>query len=91
MPVKERTEDGSVFIANCRAELDRLIEQSPDIPEDIVNAFVKRFPEPETDESGNQIKSGYEFFRPEILDIKPIKIYRDNAAEEKENLKLKEH
>ena len=86
LPVKERTEDGSVFIANCRAELDRLIEQSPDIPEDIVNAFVKRFPEPETDESGNQIKSGYEFFRPEILDIKPIKIYRDNAAEEKRKL-----
>ena len=41
LPVKERTEDGSVFIANCRAELDRLIEQSPDIPEDIVNAFEK--------------------------------------------------
>ena len=87
LPVKERTEDGSVFIANCRTELDRLIEQSPDIPEDIINAFVKRFPEPERDASGNKIKSGYEFFRPEILDIKPIKIYRDNAAEEKRKLK----
>lgn len=87
LPVKERTEDGSVFIANCRAELDRLIEQSPDIPEDIVNAFVKTFPEPEFDISGNKTKSGYEFFRPEILDIKPIKIYRDNAAEEKRKLK----
>lgn len=87
LPVKERTEDGSVFISNCRAELDRLIEQSPDIPEDIVNAFVKRFPEPVRDASGNTTKSGYEFFRPEILDIKPIKIYRDNAAEEKRKLK----
>ncbi len=87
LPVKERTEDGSVFIANCRTELDRLIEQSPDIPEDIVAAFVKRFPEPERDLSGNTTKSGYEFFRPEILDIKPIKIYRDNAAEEKRKLK----
>ena len=87
LPIKERTEDGSVFISNCRAELDRLIEQSPDIPEDIVTAFVKRFPEPEKDASGNKIKSGYEFFRPEILDIKPIKIYRDNAAEEKRKLK----
>jgi hypothetical protein len=87
LPIKERTEDGSVFISNCRAELDRLIEQSPDIPEDIVTAFVKRFPEPEKDASGNKIKSGYEFFRPEILDIKPIKIYRDDAAEEKRKLK----
>ena len=83
LPVKERTEDGSVFIANCRAELDRLIEQSPDIPEDIVATFVKTFPEPEFDISGNKVKSGHEFFRPEILDIKPIKIYRDNAAEER--------
>ena len=87
LPIKERTEDGSVFISNCRTELDRLIEQSPDIPEDIVAAFVKRFPEPEKDASGNKTKSGYEFFRPEILDIKPIKIYRDNAAEEKRKLK----
>ena len=64
LPVKERTEDGSIFISNCRTELDRLIEQSPDIPEDIIASFVKRFPEPERDLSGNTIKSGYEFFRP---------------------------
>ena len=84
LPVKERTEDGSVFIANCRAELDRLIEQSPDIPEDIVNAFVKRFPEPGVDASGNPTNE-YDFFRPEILDIKPISIYRD-----KEDMRLSE-
>ena len=82
LPVKERTEDGSVFIANCRAELDSLIEQSPDIPEDIVNAFVKRFPEPAVDASGNPTNE-YDFFRPEILDIKPIKIYRDKEEEVK--------
>ena len=88
LPVKERTEDGSVFIANCRTELDRLIEQSPDIPEDIIASFVKRFPEPERDLSGNTTKSGYEFFRPEILDIKPIKIYRDNEAELKRKAQI---
>jgi hypothetical protein len=86
LPIKERTEDGSVFISNCRAELDRLIEQSPDIPEDIVKVFIKRFPEPKKDTSGNKITSGYEFFRPEILDIKPIKIYRDNKEELKRKL-----
>ena len=87
LPVKERTEDGSIFIANCRTELDRLIEQSPDIPEDIINAFVKRFPEPDTDASGNP-SNNYDFFRPEILDIRPIKIYRDNEAELKRKAQM---
>jgi hypothetical protein len=87
LPVKERTEDGSVFIANCRTELDRLIEQSPDIPEDIIAAFIKRFPEPDTDASGN-LSNNYDFFRPEILDIRPIKIYRDNEAELKRKAQI---
>jgi len=60
--------------------LDRLIEQSPDIPEDIIASFIRRFPEPETDASGNIAN---DFFRPEILDIRPIKIYRDIEAERK--------
>jgi len=80
LPVKERTDSGSNFINNCRATLDRLIEQSPNIPEHIVNAFVKRFPEPKQDASGN-LSNHYNFFRPEILDIRPITIYRDNEAE----------
>ena len=80
LPVKERTEDGSVFITNCRVELDRLIEQSPDIPEDIIASFVKRFPEPKFDASGNP-NNDYDFFRPEILDIRPISIYRDKEEE----------
>ena len=87
LPVKERTEDGSVFISNCRVELDRLIEQSPDIPEDIIAAFIKRFPEPDTDASGNP-SNNYDFFRPEILDIRPIKIYRDNEAELKRKAQM---
>jgi len=80
LPIKERTSDGSIFITNCRVELDRLIEQSPDIPEDIIASFIQRFPEPETDASGNIAN---DFFRPEILDIRPIKIYRDIEAERK--------
>jgi hypothetical protein len=80
LPIKERTSDGSIFITNCRVELDRLIEQSPDIPEDIISLFIRRFPEPETDASGN---AANDFFRPEILDIRPIKIYRDIEAERK--------
>ncbi|RZD41021.1 MAG: hypothetical protein CXT73_05730 [Methanobacteriota archaeon] len=80
LPIKERTSDGSIFITNCRVELDRLIEQSPDIPEDIIASFIRRFPEPETDASGNIAN---DFFRPEILDIRPIKVYRDREAERK--------
>jgi len=87
LPVKERTEDGTTFISNCRIELDRLIEQSPDIPEDIIKSFVKRFPEPGMDSSGNPTND-YDFFRPEILDIRPIKIYRDNEAEFKRKAQL---
>jgi hypothetical protein len=87
LPVKERTDDGSIFITNCRFELDRLIEQSPDIPEDIISSFVKRFPEPGKDASGNPTND-YDFFRPEILDIRPIKIYRDKEAEIKRRAQI---
>ena len=87
LPVKERTDDGSIFITNCRFELDRLIEQSPDIPEDIISSFVKRFPEPGKDASGNPTNE-YDFFRPEILDIRPIKIYRDKEAEIKRRAQI---
>ena len=87
LPVKERTDDGSIFITNCRVELDRLIEQSPDIPEDIISSFVKRFPEPGKDASGNPTND-YDFFRPEILDIRPIKIYRDKEAEIKRKAQI---
>ena len=80
LPVKERTANGSEFLNACRAELDRLVEQSPNIPEKIVNDFMKRFPEPGKDASGNPT-NGYTFFRPEILDIKPITIYRDKEEE----------
>lgn len=80
LPIKERTTNGSEFLNSCRTELDRLVEQSPNIPEMIVNNFMKRFPEPDHDASGNPT-NGYTFFRPEILDIKPITIYRDKEEE----------
>jgi len=39
---KERI-DALDFLKICRSELDRLIEQSPPIPDDIINAFEKEF------------------------------------------------
>ena len=78
LPVKERTMDGTTFINNCRTELDRLIEQSPNIPEDIIEMFSIKFPEPEEEDgSGNKDT----FFKPEILVIKPVAIYRDKIED----------
>jgi hypothetical protein len=35
------------FLIVCRAELDRLIEQSPAVPDDIISSFTKEFPDSE--------------------------------------------
>jgi hypothetical protein len=55
------------FLKLCRAELDRLIEQSPAIPPGVVHAFEKKFGKME------------EIEKPEICgDIDHTKVYRDN-------------
>ena len=43
LPVSQRTSDGYDFIVKCRSELDRLIEQSPNIPSSLVNDFANKF------------------------------------------------
>ena len=43
LPVSERVCCGKEFISNARLELDRLIEQSPNIPLFIVKEFCKKF------------------------------------------------
>ena len=63
LPIQERSCDGSVMIETCRAEYDRLIEQSPPLPYAIIQAFEKQFP----DDS--------EFFKPEIMHIQPIDMF----------------
>jgi hypothetical protein len=55
------------FLKLCRAELDRLIEQSPAIPPGVVHEFEKKFGKME------------EIEKPEICgDIDHTKVYRDN-------------
>ena len=75
LPVTERGHDGNSMVSICRTEYDRLIEQSPPVPADIISRFDKRFPE---DTSPNGKK--HEFNRPEIMTIKPINPY-DNVRE----------
>ena len=46
LPKAERSHDGSEFIEYCNNEYDRLIEQSPPIPKQIIKLFEKEFPLP---------------------------------------------
>lgn len=73
LPVKERQGNGRDFVIKCRNELDRLIEQSPNIPQKIVGNFSKRF-----------LKSA--FVKPDILDIRAVEIYVPNEEEEREKI-----
>jgi len=73
LPVKERQGNGRDFVIKCRNELDRLIEQSPNIPQKIVGNFSKRF-----------LKSA--FVKPDILDIRAVEIYVPNEVEEQEKI-----
>jgi len=63
LPIEERSCDGSTMIDTCRAEYDKLIEQSPPIPYFVIQAFEKQFP----DDNG--------FFKPEIMHIQPIDMF----------------
>ena len=87
LPVKERLVHGTEFLSNQRAELDRLIEQSPNIPEDIVKRFDKTFIK--RDASGNTVDDDSTFYKPEILEIRPVKIYEKTREEKEEEDKAK--
>ncbi len=63
LPIEERSCDGSTMIDTCRAEYDKLIEQSPPIPYFVIRAFEKQFP----DDNG--------IFKPEIMHIQPIDMF----------------
>ena len=63
LPIEERSCDGSTMIDTCRAEYDKLIEQSPPIPYFVIQAFEKQFP----DDNG--------IFKPEIMHIQPIDMF----------------
>ena len=68
LPREERNSDGAEFVNNCRTELDRLIEQSPNIPMDILKNFGKRF-------NASNIN------KPDILDITPVDIFIDKEKD----------
>jgi len=65
LPKDERSASGRDFVAQCRMELDRLIEQSPNVPLEIVKLFGKKF----------QTNS---FIKPDILEISCVEVYKDS-------------
>jgi hypothetical protein len=72
LPVQERTQNGDAMIDVCRAEYDRLIEQSPPVPKSILLLFDKRFPD-----------AANTFSTPELTTISPISLFDHEAEEER--------
>ena len=60
LPLSERTLNGTAMIENMRAEYERLIEQSPNVPKRMIDSFEREFPDDNA------------FFKPEIMHIQPI-------------------
>ena len=77
LPLAERTQNGTVMIENMRAEYDRLIEQSPNVPKKMIDAFEREFPDDNA------------FFKPEIMHIQPIMPFKA-IQENKVMTKLKD-
>ena len=68
LPPNERTYSGLDFIQICRNEMDRLIEQSPEIPMKIINKF----------EHNKKFK---DIIKPELINITSIDVYKPTAEE----------
>ena len=68
LPREDRSTGGTEFVNTCRNELDRLIEQSPNIPIEIVNEFGMKFKDTT-------------FMKPEILNITDVEVYHDDRKE----------
>jgi hypothetical protein len=77
LPLSERTLNGTNMIENMRTEYDRLIEQSPNVPKQMIDAFEREFPDDNA------------FFKPEIMHIQPIMPFKA-IQENKVMTKLKD-
>ena len=75
LPSSERTQHGDNMVEICRSEYDRLIEQSPPVPKDIIIYFDKLFPNSNI------------FSRPELSTIKPIDLFDSEKDEERIRIK----
>ena len=74
LPVSERAQHGDNMVEICKSEYDRLIEQSPPVPKNVIITFNKKFPDT--------------IFKPELTFIRPIDLF-DNEKEEERLKKMK--
>ena len=87
LPSDERSMPGIDYIKQCRSDIDRLIEQSPPIPPDILNTFDKNILQ---DPSGEKEVL---FSVPPILKLEPVNVFRTEIDEEqriKKAMEMKE-
>ena len=75
LPSDERSMPGIDYIKQCRSDIDRLIEQSPPIPPEILHIFDKNILQ---DVSGEPIL----FSVPPILKLEPVNVFRTEIDEE---------
>ena len=64
LPISERNYHGDSMIEMCRAEYDRLIEQSPPVPKGVIVNFNRKFPD-----------TVNLFAKPELTTIHPIETF----------------
>ena len=88
LPKTERSHSGLEFVNSCNNEYDRLIEQSPPIPSNIIRIFEKEFPlvaddDPKPpsmwcfmcEDAVHEKDENLRIERPEIIKLTPIKPY----------------
>jgi len=73
LPLAERSSHGREFLKLCRNDIDRLLEQSASIPNDIVMNYENKFG-----------KSG--LFKPEILEVHKVSIYHNEKEVKEEHI-----
>jgi hypothetical protein len=91
LPAYERSQHGDAVVENCSSEYDRLIEQSPPVPNEIIKLFQKVFPNSSEISTPNRLGLGggkvkrkltpLDITRPEIINITEISPY-DSKNEE---------
>lgn len=77
LPISERTYHGDNMVEACRAEYDRLIEQSPPVPRSVIRMFENQYPP----------SSNIAFHKPELTIIHPIVLFDNEKEEERVNEK----
>jgi len=85
LPANERSMKGIEYIKQCRTDIDRLIEQSPSIPPEILSDFNKSIL---FVDKKNPTGETPEFSVPPILKLEAINVFR--AEKHLEDLKNKE-